>query len=146
MCRPSVFHYRRTSGMRSRLYGFTLMEVMVVVAVVAILSAIALPSYNAYVIKTRRSAATVCLQERAQLMERYYTTKLTYVDAPAPAACDGIVNSYTVAFESTPTAKAFVLTATPSTSQKDPKCGTLSLNQKGERGESGTAASAAECW
>ena len=69
--------------------GFTLIELMVVVAIVAILATIAVASYEYAVTKSRRSAAANCLQERAQFMERYYTTNLTYVGAPSPPAqCD----------------------------------------------------------
>ena len=65
--------------------GFTLIEIMIVVLIVGVLAAIAMASYKLSVIKSRRSAAAVCLQERAQLMERFYTTRMTYVGAPAPS-------------------------------------------------------------
>ena len=134
--------------MRARLArGFTLLELMIVVSIVAILSTIAYASYQNQVIKSRRAAATTCLQERAQFMERWYTTKLTYAGAPDPAQCGPDLDSfYTIAFNGTPAAKTFSLTATPKNGQTaDTKCGTLSLDAKGARGKTGTG-TVADCW
>ena len=61
---------------RSR--GFTLIELMIVVAIIAVLASIAYPSYIKYITKTRRNAATACLSEYANYMERHYTTYLSY--------------------------------------------------------------------
>ena len=127
--------------------GFTLLELMIVVAILAILSTIAYASYQNQVIKSRRSAATTCLQERAQFMERYYTTNLTYAGAPAPAQCGPDLNPfYAIAFSGTPAAKTYVVTATPQGGQtSDTRCGTLSINAQGVRTESGTG-TVDECW
>jgi type IV pilus assembly protein PilE len=128
--------------------GFTLIELMIVVVIIAVLMAIAYPSYVQYMIKSRRAAAATCLQERAQLTERYYTTKLTYVGAPSPAQCDGgLSRFYDVGWRGgDPEARRFVLQAVPQNAQtKDTKCGTLTLDQSGARGVTGTAA-ASDCW
>lgn len=129
--------------------GFTLLELMVVVAIVAILATIALASYRDQVVKSRRAAGAACLQERALFMERYYTTNLSYVGAPNPAACDTEVSPhYALSFVAAPTAKAFAIQAVPQGAQatSDTKCGTLTVNAQGVRGESGTATSATDCW
>lgn len=131
--------------------GFTLIELVVVVAIVAILATIAVASYEYAVTKSRRSAAANCLQERAQFMERYYTTNLTYVGAPnPPQACDGNISPqhYVVSFTAAPAANAYTLLATPQAGQaaNDTLCGVLSLTAQGVRGESGSAAAADECW
>lgn len=130
-----------------RSAGFTLLELMIVVAILAILSAIAYASYQNQVIKSRRGAATTCLQERAQFMERYYTTNLTYAGAPAPAQCGPDLNPfYLVAFSGAPGTKTYTVTATPQAAQTgDTRCGTLGINAQGVRtiGGSGTVA---ECW
>lgn len=133
---------------RRRARGFTLIELMIAVAIVAILASIANASYQSFVIKSRRAAAATCLQERAHFMERYRTTNLTYVGAPDPAQCGPDLDaSYTIAAGNV-TARTFILTATPKsgTAQaKDTKCGTLSISQNGGRGTSGQGGEA-ECW
>lgn len=131
------------------IHGFSLLELLAVVAIIGILASIAYPMYQEQVVKSRRAAGAACLQERAQFMERYYTTNMTYVGAPNPPACSAEVSPYyRVQFNGTPGAKAFRLEAVPQGVQatKDTKCGTLSLTAQGVRGESGTASSAAECW
>lgn len=129
-----------------RSAGFTLLELMIVIAIVAILSTIAYASYQNQVVKSRRAAATTCLQERAQFMERWYTTNLTYVGAPNPASCGPDLDPfYNVAFAAAPTAKAYQINAVPTSSQPDGKCGTLSINAQGVRGKTGSG-TVAECW
>lgn len=59
--------------------GFTLVELIIVVAIVAILAAVALPSYQSQVAKTKRSEAQVALQSIAVAMETHYRKNLTYV-------------------------------------------------------------------
>lgn len=138
---------------RSKQAGFTLLELMITVAVVAILSAIAYGSYRDQVMKSRRSAAAVCLMERAQFMERFYTTNMTYLNAPAPAACDAAVNAHYNApsFNGTPTARAYSLQIVPRTggvqANQDTKCATLRIDQAGVRSVTGTSSSTpTDCW
>jgi len=136
--------------------GFTLIELMVVVAIVAILASIAFASYEYAVTKSRRSAAAGCLQERAQFMERFYTTNMSYVSplgaAPALPQCDAELQPfYNVTFAVAPTAatpNAYTLQAAPLASQlaNDTLCGTLTLTHQGVRGEGGSAATADACW
>lgn len=134
----------------SRVRGFTLIEVMVVVLVISVLAAIAYASYQNLVVNSRRATASACLQEAAQFMERYYTTNQTYVGAALPnLACRTEIGAfYTIAIAGTPTATAFSVTATPIAQQlarDGSKCGTLGINQTGARSASGSGGVAA-CW
>ena len=61
-----------------RELGFTLIEVMIVVAIVAILGAVALPSYQQYVERSRRADAKAVLLEATQFMERVFTERGAY--------------------------------------------------------------------
>lgn len=123
--------------------GFTLIELMVVVAILGILAAIAYPSYTEYVIKTRRSAGAACLLEMAQFMERYYTTNMGYTGAalPSTACVQETAEHYGYALAAGGTVSTYSISATPNGAQAstDGMCGTLTLNQAGVKSVSGTA-------
>ncbi len=71
--------------------GFTLIELMIVVAIIAVLSAIALPAYNAYTIKASREAAQTELLQMAALQEKIYLNGNSY----SVAAGNIITDAYT---------------------------------------------------
>lgn len=125
--------------------GFTLIEIMIVVVIIAVLASIAYPSYQRYVIKSRRAAVAACLQQHAQLMERHYTTNLTYVGAAAPSCEANLAKFYVVGFDGAVAARSYTIRAVPTSSQPDSSCGTLTLNAQGVRAESGSGTTA-DCW
>lgn len=129
---------------------------MIVVAIVAILAGIAYASYEFAMIKSRRNAAAGCLLEKAQFMERFYTTNLRYhldqddnaVDIPAGDCDNELAGHYT--FPDPPpvlTATTYRLSAVPQNNQaaEDTECGTLTITHTGEKGVTGTDA-VEDCW
>lgn len=136
----------------ARVSGFTLIELMITVAVVGILMAIAVASYDFAMVKARRGAAEGCLMEGAQYMERFYTTNFAYdkdklgADVVLPS-CSTDVNTYYTVQKRSAAARVFVLEAIPRGSQAtaDTKCGTLTVNQAGQKTISGSGQTSA-CW
>lgn len=130
--------------------GFSLIELMVVVAVVGILASIAYPSYMEYVRKSRRAECTAVLVGVANAMERRYSISNSYLGgwpAGEPTQCprDGGDPFYNVGFATDPTATAFTLQAVPTGSQSSDKCGTLTLDNTGQKGMK-DGLTAKECW
>lgn len=132
---------------RTRIRGFTLIELMIVVVIVAILGAIANAGYGFAVVKSRRSAAKGCVMEGAQYMERFYTTQFTYASTTLPPCSSDVTSYYTVSFSGTPDATTYTVQAAPQGTQAaaDTKCGTLSINQAGVKNITGTD-TVASCW
>lgn len=143
---------------RTRHAGFTLIEVMITVAIVAFLAAIALPSYREQVARSKRGQAQAQLLETAQWLERQYTVSNAYnkkgVGSAAVTIDDTVLNagvpnrssvSYTLSFSGTPTASEFTLQMVPTGGMSGDKCGTFSLTNTSLKTVSGAAGSAA-CW
>jgi len=127
--------------------GVTLIELLIVLSVMAVLAAVAVPGYRRYVGRGYRMAAESCMAEYAGQMERWRASHLTYEDAPGLALdCrQRTASSYVLALDAT--ADAFTITATPTDAQvrRDISCGALSLDHRGTRSASGTAGNA-DCW
>lgn len=125
--------------------GFTLIELMIVVAVVAILAAIAYPSYQDQVRKSRRAQAKADLTELAQNLERRHTIQNSYAGAELAfdvSPRDGRA-FYNMSFVADPDQSSFTLQAAPidGSGQERDRCGTLTLNQAGVK-----TADTEGCW
>ncbi|HEX7867356.1 MAG TPA: type IV pilin protein [Variovorax sp.] len=129
------------SQARKRSSGFTLIEVMITVAIVAILASIALPSYQQYVIRSKRSAAQAQMLDIANRQQQYLIVNRNYADKTAltasgyslPSEVSGSY-SYDVIL-STTGIPGYTLTFTPSGSQSGD--GNLSLTSEGVKSPSG---------
>ncbi|WP_312843154.1 type IV pilin protein [Diaphorobacter nitroreducens] len=132
--------------------GFTLIELMIVVAIVGILSAIAYPSYSEYVRRGHRADARAGLLQAQQWLERAATANGLYPTAlPAALTWNGdTTKRYDIAFQAGNTTAAFTLTATPKGAQTGDKCGTYTLSNTGVRGaagkKSGESGYDPDCW
>ncbi|MGL4716752.1 MAG: type IV pilin protein [Aeromonas sp.] len=130
--------------------GFTLLELMITVAIVAILASVAAPSYFSYVRDARRDDAKRALLEAAQTMESFYAMNMTYVGAgngttptifPTKVPKDGSDHYYTLQFAAAPTKVSYTLNAVPVGGQANDRCGTLSLTRAGAK-----SAAQSDCW
>ncbi len=135
---------RRSRTPPAKAGGFTLIELMITVAIVAVLLAVALPSYRSHVLKSNRAEAQSFLMAVAARQQQFMIDTRAYaaladVGVPQP---DSVSKNYTVtlATEAGPP-PTFVLKATPKTEQASEACGTISINQAGTK----TAAKTG-CW
>ena len=92
--------------------GFTLIELMVVVAIIGIMGAIAYPSYDSYMKKSRRSDAKVALQKMADKQERFYLQNNTYTTNTANVGGTGTEKNYYLLSIASADVNGFTLTAT----------------------------------
>lgn len=125
--------------------GFTLIELMITVGIVAVLAGIAYPTYQDSVIKSRRADAKAALSELSVFMERLYTTTGCY-NPGVDKDCTTNDTALALPFLTTPksgkanydlsvvaTANSFTLTAAPKSTVPDSKCGSFTLKNTGEK-------------
>ena len=148
--------------------GLTLVEVLIALAIVAILTTVAYPSYASYMTRTRRIEGQIALLEALQQQERYFMRNNSYLAFSAASTepaerlfrawsgASAQKSAYEIDGHACPgkgIADCVELRATPGTAQvdgrfKDPECGVLTLDSVGRRSASGTAGSGASatCW
>ena len=134
--------------MRRAARGMTLIELMIVVAVVALLGAVALPAYQNSVRKAHRAEAKAKLTEWAQQLERFYTEhNYSYAaDGAASTAPAGSSSHYALELavsDSNPS--AYTIKAVPQGAQAEDACGSFTLDQTGKRGVTGSL-DVSQCW
>ena len=132
--------------------GFTLIELMIVVAIVGILSAIAYPSYAEYIRRGHRADARAGLLQAQQWLERAATATGTYpTTLPTALTWSGDASKrYDIAFQAGNTNAVYTLMATPKGAQTGDRCGTYTLSNTGVRGaagkKSGESGYDPDCW
>lgn len=140
---------------KNRASGFTLIELMIVVVIVGILAAIAMPSYQRYVLRSHRTVAINALLDMASREARYYSANnvytnaltgvngLGYASSPAPVP-DATTTYYNLS--AALNGNSFTLTASAAGNQaNDTECGNFTYTGLGIKGITGTG-TVAQCW
>jgi len=135
--------------MRTHHYGWTLIELVVVVAVLAILVMIAYPVYTEQIIKSRRPDGMALLYNAAQREQQFYTVNNSFTATAGSGGLDISATSsdgyYTLSIVADST--TYTLTATRAGLQTaDTRCGDLTLTHLGAKGNSGGSLPASKCW
>lgn len=142
---------RHRNMIESSHRGFTLIELMIVVAIIGILAAIAYPSYTEYVERAKRKDAVAVMLESVQFVERYFTERRTYVgvDGAMPTSLTKAPREGTATYNinlSGISATTYTVTAAPVSTYTPKKCGSLSVNNAGVRVVSNATSDVADCF
>ena len=138
------------------LKGFTLIELMIVVAIIAIIAMLAYPSYISYITRTNRVAAEGCVSQYSSYMERFYTSNMRYDQdqtgtlntLPAIECANSEETGANYGYTLTNlTQSTYTITASPTGTQstRDTLCENLSLDQSANKTISGSGV-LSQCW
>lgn len=136
-----------TPAVPRRAAGFSLIELVIVMVVMAVLFAIAVPAYDSFVMKSRRAEARELLSSIAQAEGRYYANHAKFATTLDALGIhdDASLNAYyTVAIDEN--GRGYKLSATPQGAQQTDVCGTLVLDDAGTRKVENASIDAADCW
>jgi type IV pilus assembly protein PilE len=131
--------------------GFTLVELMITVAIIAIISAIAYPNYTRYVMRSNRTDATAALLRLAAAQEKFYLQNNTYTTTITNVGSANSEHGYYTITIDTGNATTFTASATAPTGSRqrnDTDCRTFTITAAGVKGASkaDTTANDAACW
>lgn len=133
----------------SSMRGFTLIELMVAVAILGIIASIAVPSYFEHVKRTARTEAITSLLDAANKQEQYYVDNRQYTNSLTDLGVTSSTENgfYQIAVEVNNAEGTFEFTATPKSGppKQDEECTELSIDDAGVKGAKGTADSK-KCW
>jgi type IV pilus assembly protein PilE len=153
--------FRSSGACTRRSQGVTLIELMITVAIVAIIAAIAIPSYSSYVLRSHRVEAKSALLNLAAMEERLYSTQNLYSLIPSQLGYTGgafpvvvgngyyQVNVTNVAAATTTTPATYTVTATPvagGMQVSDAACTSFTVDQTGTQSATGSATATVDCW
>lgn len=139
---------KNSKPLQARQFGISLIELVIVIAVVSILASIAVPSYREYVLRTNRMEAINILLNVAACQERGFMKFNQYATTRCLTPNTTPNGTYVVTMATSNANQNFTLTATPQSAQVNDSCGNLTLNDQGARGTSvsSVATVVADCW